>query len=185
MPLTRRTGIRDQGVAEGAANTLDFTGAGVSVANAGGVAVVTIPGGGGGGGSTTVGTAVIDFGSFPGTTDANVVVTGQASIVAGSTVSAWIRPDATAIHSADEHVMACAMIDVVAGEIVAGTGFTIRAVARDLGGERLEVPGANRKALAHATAANNTMREPTAIGSVGGTCLNRIWGTFTIDWAWN
>jgi hypothetical protein len=42
--------IEDEGAAEGAADTIDFTGAGVSVTFAAGTATVDIPGGGGGGG---------------------------------------------------------------------------------------------------------------------------------------
>jgi hypothetical protein len=41
--------IEDEGAAEGAADTIDFTGAGVSVTFAAGTATVDIPGGGGGG----------------------------------------------------------------------------------------------------------------------------------------
>jgi hypothetical protein len=69
------------------------------------------------------GTATLDFGAFPGASDASVAVTGQAGIVAGSLVEAWIRPVATADHSADEHMVE--RISIVAGNIVAGTGFTI------------------------------------------------------------
>ena len=69
------------------------------------------------------GTTTIDFGAFPGATDATVAVTGQAAIVAGSLVEAWIRPVATADHTADEHRVE--EIQVVADTIVAGTGFTI------------------------------------------------------------
>jgi hypothetical protein len=77
----------------------------------------------GAGGSGVSGTAVLDFGAFPGTSDASVAVTGQAGIVSGSIVRAWIRPVATADHSADEHLLET--MSVVAGNIVAGTGFTI------------------------------------------------------------
>jgi hypothetical protein len=69
------------------------------------------------------GTTTIDFGSFPGKTDATVVVTGQAGITGTSLVEAWIYPTATADHNVDEH-----LVDpprVVAGKIVADTGFTI------------------------------------------------------------
>ncbi len=69
------------------------------------------------------GTAVLDFGSFPGKSDASVVVTGQAGIVTGSLVEAWLRPVATADHSADEHLVET--VRVLAGNIVAGTSFTI------------------------------------------------------------
>ncbi len=72
------------------------------------------------------GTTTVDFGAFPGVSDTSVAVTGQASIVAGSLVEAWIRLEATADHSADEHMVES--IQVMAGNIVAATGFTIYAV---------------------------------------------------------
>lgn len=71
----------------------------------------------------TTGTAELDFGAFPGAADTSVDVTGQSGIVAGSLVEAWIRPVATTDHSADEHIVDPP--EVVAGNIVAGTGFTI------------------------------------------------------------
>lgn len=69
------------------------------------------------------GTAVLDFGAFPGKSDASVAVTGQAGILATSLVDAWVNLVATADHSADEHLLET--IDIRAGLIVAGTGFTI------------------------------------------------------------
>ncbi len=69
------------------------------------------------------GTTTIDFGAFPGATDTTVTVTGQTAIAAGSLVEAWIRPVATADHTADEHWVEGPVI--TAGNIVAGTGFTI------------------------------------------------------------
>ena len=75
------------------------------------------------------GSVQLDFGAFPGKTDATAVVTGQSAITASSFVEAWIAPDVTTEHSADEH-----WVDppsVVAGNIVAGTGFTIYGVTRD------------------------------------------------------
>ena len=81
------------------------------------------------GGSANVGTTSLTFGAFPGSTDTSVAVTGQAGIVAGSVVMASIRPVATAAHSADEHL--AEEIDISAGNIVAGTGFTIYAKTRN------------------------------------------------------
>lgn len=69
------------------------------------------------------GTATIDFGVFPGKADTSLAVTGQAAIVAGTLVEAWLRPAVTADHSADEHMVEA--INVFAADIVAGTGFTI------------------------------------------------------------
>lgn len=72
------------------------------------------------------GTTTVDFGAFPGKSDTSVAVTGQAGIVAGSVVGAWLRPVATADHTADEHLLETLRIE--AGNIVAGTGFTIYAL---------------------------------------------------------
>lgn len=70
------------------------------------------------------GTAIVNFGAFPGAAMATIAVAGQAAILTTSAVEAWIRPqDATADHSVDEHV--AAPMAVKAGSIVAATGFTI------------------------------------------------------------
>lgn len=75
------------------------------------------------------GTAVLDFGAAPGSDTATVAVTGQGAIATTSHVEAWVRPEATAAHSVDEHCMA--QVDFFAADIVAATGFTIRGVARN------------------------------------------------------
>lgn len=49
------------------------------------------------------GTTTVNFGAFPGTSDASVDVSGQAGFVATSLVEAWVFPVATADHSVDEH----------------------------------------------------------------------------------
>lgn len=77
----------------------------------------------------TQGTAEVDFGALPGSMYTTVAVTGQAAIVAGSLVEAWIRPAATTDHSADEHVVDPPRI--VAADIVAATGFTIHAFSNN------------------------------------------------------
>lgn len=71
------------------------------------------------------GRSVLDFGAFPGSNDTSVVVTGQAGIVALSLTEAWIVLEASADHSADEHMVETLKVD--AGNIVVGTGFTIYA----------------------------------------------------------
>lgn len=75
------------------------------------------------------GTAVVDFGAFPGMSDATVNVTGQLGILAGSIVLARKRLVATSDHTADEHWVE--EFDVEAGSIVAGVGFTIFAKTRN------------------------------------------------------
>jgi len=70
------------------------------------------------------GTATVDFGAYPGASQASVVITGQGSITTSSFVEAWIRPQAdTADHTVDEHIVE--QLKVTASEIVNGTGFTI------------------------------------------------------------
>lgn len=73
------------------------------------------------------GLAVIDFGTFPGSNEASLVITGEAGIVAGSIVDAWIVIKATADHTENDHAYAAALAGVAAGTIVGAAGFTIHA----------------------------------------------------------
>ena len=78
------------------------------------------------------GTAVLDFGTFPGESDTAVTVTGQVGIVAGSLVEAWIRLIDSADHSADEHMVET--LKISAGNISApGESFTIYGVNEGFG----------------------------------------------------
>jgi hypothetical protein len=72
------------------------------------------------------GTAVLDFGATP-AENASVVVTGQAGILTTSHVEAFMMRDSTTDNGVDEHEEAAAMLRLVCGSIVAGTGFTIYA----------------------------------------------------------
>lgn len=76
------------------------------------------------------GSTTVDFGAFPGGSDTSAAVTGQAGILSGSLVEAWISPVATADHNADEHWVE--ELQVTAGNVVAGTGFTIYARTRNV-----------------------------------------------------
>lgn len=79
------------------------------------------------------GTATLNFGAFAAgastfahpNTEASIAVTGQAAILAGSLIEAWLSAPAAASadHSVDEHRVE--NIQVRAGDIIAGTGFTI------------------------------------------------------------
>lgn len=82
-------------------------------------------GGGGGGGSVNTGTASIDFGATPGTNFVSVDVTGQTGITGTSKVKVFKAIQATASHNEYEHVVV--PLNLSAGNIVAGTGFTIYA----------------------------------------------------------
>jgi hypothetical protein len=137
---------------------------------------------GGGGGGANVGTATVDFGAFPGSSDATVAVTGQASIVAGSIVQAWIRPVATADHSADEHMLET--IKVHASNIVAGTGFTINAFNAGTINEPAENAVAKDNLSQIAARPGGRGRQDGLTAAVGGKGT-RIYGQWTIAWSWS
>lgn len=122
------------------------------------------------------GTTTVDFGAFPGVSDTSVVVTGQASILASSLVEAWLYPIATADHTADEHLVET--IIVRAGNIVAGTGFTIYALNYSQVNEPLETAGPARFRTAAASVYGYVAP------SVGGRGT-RIYGLWTVAWVWN
>jgi hypothetical protein len=105
----------------------------------------------------TTGTATIDFGAFPGKADTSLAITGQAAILAGSYVEAWIRPTATADHTVDEHIVDAPR--VVAGNISAGVGFTIYGVDN----------------------ANHGTRD----GKHGLPTTPMPYGLWTVAWVWN
>lgn len=125
----------------------------------------------------TQGTAELDFGAFPGASHATVAVTGQAGIVAGSLVEAWIRPVATTDHSADEHMLET--LKVFAADIVAATGFTIH--------------GFNCGQL-NGPVENDLYQSGHILTGIRGSRRNaqrsdgqgtRLYGKFTIAWVWN
>lgn len=124
----------------------------------------------------TQGTTTIDFGAFPGASDASVNVTGQAGILGTSLVEAWLYPSATADHSADEHMLET--IKVTAGNIIAGTGFTIYAINTSQLNEPLETPGASKFRSVAGTSYGFT---GNSIGGAG----TRIYGQWTAAWVWN
>jgi hypothetical protein len=73
------------------------------------------------------GTAIIDFGAFPGSNEASVAVTGQSAISSDSNTDAWIVASATSDHTASDAAYAAALIGISTSDLVAGTGFTIQA----------------------------------------------------------
>jgi hypothetical protein len=84
--------------------------------------------GGGGGTATTFGTATIDFGSFPGSNEASVAVTGQTEILGTSKVEVFLMAsDTTADHTENDHRYAALFLGLSAGTIDVGVGFTIYA----------------------------------------------------------
>lgn len=131
----------------------------------------------GGGGGANVGTATLDFGAFPGASDASVAVIGQAAIVAGSVVQVQLFPADTADHLADEHRVET--LTVFAGNIVAGVGFTI------YGQNDSQL---NEPVSTSLSAADTHVGAPHAGGvtqqiTSGGTGT-RIYGKWNVSWIW-
>lgn len=105
------------------------------------------------------GTATLDFGAFPGASDASIAV-ASATIGASNLVECWIFPATTTDHSVDEHLVE--QLLVRAGNIVAGVGFTIYGVNTD----QVSEPGEARSMVSN-------LAEP------------RIYGKWNIAWVWN
>lgn len=136
-------------------------------------------------GSANVGSTTVDFGAFPGSTMATVTITGQTSLLTSSVIRAWIPGKALpGGFTADEHVIAGSLVDVVCSDIIAGTGFTIYVLCRDMGGSPLTIPAAATYQQASATIAQNT-RLNSGLPSQGGQTINTLWGTYNVDWSWS
>jgi len=113
------------------------------------------------------GTTTVNFGAFPGSAEAEVDVSGQSGFVASSEVEAWVQPIATADHSADEHKIE--NIRVLATYKVDGT-FTINGYV---------VPFPQTRVI-------NYSRGRAPGGGVEGLSQShRLYGQFTVAWAWN
>lgn len=131
------------------------------------------------------GTAIVDFGAFPGASDTKLDVTGQTGILATSRVEAWIRIQASANHTADEHWVES--INVRAGNIVAGVGFTIYAWNTN----QLNEPVLPRRGRGPTSISPNPTiagqlqsAQGVQVSSTGGRGT-RLYGTFNVDWVWN
>jgi hypothetical protein len=121
------------------------------------------------------GTTTINFGAFPGGSDASVAVAAP-TITGTSLVEAWIFPAATADHTADEHIVES--IKVFAGAVSNGVGFTIYAVNTSQLNEPLAPAGVGNFRSAATTVYGNSL---PSVGGIG----TRIYGTWSIGWVWN
>lgn len=134
---------------------------------------------GGGGAAAHVGVATLDFGAFPGASDASVVVTGEVDILSGSTVNAWLSPATTADHTADEHLLES--VKIMAGNISAGVGFTIYGINTSQINEPVTPPrGGGRISTATDAGPGKQDQNNTDIGGEG----TRIYGTWNVAWQW-
>ena len=110
------------------------------------------------------GTAIVDFGAFPGQSDASVTISAPG-ISASSLVEAWILPDATVDHSPDEHTIETLTVKADRSSIVVNTSFVIRV--------------ANTSQLADLSAMN------TAQGVDRNGMGGRIYGQWRLGWVWD
>lgn len=127
------------------------------------------------------GTTTIDFGAFPGKSDASVDVTGQGSILSNSLVEAWLFPVGTVDHSADEHLVET--LKIVAGNVQAGTGFTIYGINTSQMNEPLGNRDQERRQVASGTVGQNQRTSDGGV-NIGGTGT-RIYGLWSVAWVWN
>lgn len=72
----------------------------------------------------------VDMGAFPGSTNSSRVITGQTLISSTANVEAWLVPSDTPEHPFDDHLVE--EIDITAGFVSAGNGFTIYAKTRNV-----------------------------------------------------
>jgi hypothetical protein len=124
------------------------------------------------------GTAVVDFGAFPGAASASVTVTGQTGIGAGSLVEAWVWPAATADHTVGEHLVE--QLRVVAHTITPGVGFVIDAQCTATLPEGLTASGPGAPGVA-TTVERSIGASPPTIGGL----LPRLYGQWNIAFVWN
>lgn len=76
----------------------------------------------------TTGSAVLNFGAFPGSNESSVVVTGQTSIVSTSVVHLYIgSSSSTTNHTADDHKYFAVFSGLSVSPPTPGSGFTIYA----------------------------------------------------------
>ena len=85
--------------------------------------------------ASALGSATIDFGSWPGSNEASVAVTGQAAISTTSKAEAFVMgEDVSSNHTASDHRYFSRFAGLTCGTPTAATGFTVYARST----ERLE-----------------------------------------------
>jgi hypothetical protein len=77
------------------------------------------------GGSATKGTGTVNFGSFPGSSECTLTVTGQSQITTNAKIKVYVMAESTVDHTVSDHTYLPLLAQFTAGNIAAGTGFTI------------------------------------------------------------
>jgi hypothetical protein len=137
----------------------------------------------------------VNLGTFPGQSDTVVTVTAAnlsiAGLLATSEVEAWIEPDDTADHSADEHAVETINARADKQSIVAGVSFQVRVYNTSQLNEPVEVmphPISIFTASATAIGIKNAApgrRDQLGATAGGGGRGTRIYGRFNVGVAWN
>jgi L-fucose mutarotase/ribose pyranase (RbsD/FucU family) len=109
------------------------------------------------------GTAILDFGSFPGQSTASLVV-ASAGITPTSLIEAWILPAVTTDHSADEHQVETLTVKADQTSVVPGVSFVIN--------------------LTNTSQLNEPLVASGSQGSTLGGLGTRIFGKWSIGWVW-
>jgi len=124
------------------------------------------------------GTATINFGAFPGKSDAEVTVSGQTGILSNSIGEAFLMAKASADHSSDEHMLESIKVFFDHDTIVAGASFKIKAFNTSEINEPLDQVEVNQtKPLAAQPLA--------ATWPSRGGAGTRIYGAWNVGWAGN
>jgi len=77
--------------------------------------------------ANALGTATLDFGAWPGSNEAQVVIGGQSAISAGSYTGVFPMAEASGAHTLNDSTYAFMWIAVTCTAAVAGVGFTVLA----------------------------------------------------------
>jgi hypothetical protein len=129
------------------------------------------------------GTALLDFGAFPGASDASLFVSAP-TILSTSLVEAWIFPATTTDHTPDEHLVET--LKVMAGNVVASSGFTIYMANTSQLNEPVDYPP-NANSIVSSTAGTAIAVKNAQPGkrAYGGGIGTRIYGKWNVGWVWN
>jgi hypothetical protein len=115
------------------------------------------------------GSAVINFGSFPGSSHASVDV-ATAGVVVTSLVEAWVLTVATADHSADEHMVE-----------------TLKVVGAYLSDGNIRIHGFNTNQIVPPSTAvsSKTLGPGDAVDTFPRPDAPMLYGQFSVGWVWN
>lgn len=123
-----------------------------------------------------IGTVTLDFGAFPGKSDASVDVIGQTGLISSTLIEAWLIPVATADHTADEHMVET--IRIVAKFKTNGE-FTVYGFNMSQLNEPLEPVSKFQK-----SASTQPIAFDPQVPRRGGKGT-LIWGQWSVAWAWS